>query len=79
MRYFFDKGRESIKYTLNDPAGYGDNIAGLQGITVQDAVTKFETAYNRAIKAEGHATRSYVLDATDEWRKIFGDYFPTYG
>jgi hypothetical protein len=33
MRYFFDKGREKIKYTLNDPAGYGGSIQGLRNVS----------------------------------------------
>lgn len=79
-RYFFDKGREAIKYKATDPAGYGDQVNGLRNCnSVEDAVGRFETAYNRALKAEEYERKGYTQNAVDEWRKIFGDYFPAYG
>jgi hypothetical protein len=77
MRFFFDKGREQCKWSISDPAGFGDNI--LSGMNQSDAISRFETAYNRAVKAEEFATNYKVEDAVNEWRKIFGDYFPAYG
>lgn len=79
MRYFFDKGRETIKYKAIDPVSYGCQINGLDGVTVQEAISKFETAYNRAVKAEDYASKGQIQYAIDEWRKIFGNYFPAYG
>ncbi len=80
IRYFFDKGREKIKYKAKDPVSYGGEISGLRNITTQEeAVSRFETAYGRAIKAEQYAKNGNIENAVDEWRKIFGDYFPTYG
>jgi hypothetical protein len=80
VRYVFDKGREAIKFTITDPVGYGGEVKGFQNIsTVADAVSRFETAFGRAAKAEQYALSGYVRSAVDEWRKIFGDYFPTYG
>jgi len=80
MRYFFDKGRERIKYKAKDPVPYGGEISGLRNIsTSADAVSRFETAYNRAIKAENYSSNGYTSNAVDEWIKIFGDYFPTFG
>lgn len=80
MRYFFDKGRERIKYKAKDPVPYGGEISGLRNATTQEeAVSKFESAYNRAIKAEQYAKNDSIENAVIEWRKIFGDYFPTYG
>ena len=80
MRYFFEKGRNTIKYLANDPVSFGGQINGLDSIsTVQDAVSRFETAYNRAVKAEDYAKRGQIQYAVDEWRKIFGNYFPAYG
>jgi len=79
IRYFFDKGREKIKYKAKDPVSYGGEISGLRNITTQEeAVSRFETAYGRAIKAEKYAKNGNVQNAVDEWRKIFGDYFPAY-
>lgn len=80
MRYFFDKGREGIKYKVKDPVEYGGQINGLDNVsTVDEAVSRFETAYNRAKKAEEYEQVGYTEYAINEWRKIFGDYFPAYG
>ena len=80
VRFFFDKGREAIKYKIVDPVGYGDQINPLGNVsTVEEAATRFEVAYARAVKAEGFASSGYVQSAVEEWRKIFGDYFPAYG
>jgi hypothetical protein len=46
---------------------------------VTDATTRFETAYNRAVRAEGLAKTGQISLAVDEWRKVFGNYFPAYG
>lgn len=80
MRFFFDKGQEAIKYKILDPAGYGEQIGGFKNIsTVQEALSRFTTAYDRAIKAENFARQTKTEEAVNEWRKIFGDYFPAYG
>lgn len=80
-RYVFDKGRELIKYKMKDPAGLdSDQIPGLLSVNnVEDAVSRFNTAYNRAIRAESFARNGKLADAVNEWRKVFGDYFPAYG
>ena len=80
MRYFFDKGREAVKYKIKDPVTYGGDINGLLNITtVADAVTIFEDAYKTAKKAEDFAINYYVRTAVDDWKKIFGNYFPAFG
>lgn len=80
VRYVFDKGREEIKYTLSDSADCGSDIKGLNNIsTVEEAVSKFETAYNRAIKAEKYENNGKTDLAYEEWKKIFPRYFPSYG
>lgn len=80
MRYFFDKGRDKVKYTATDPAGYGSQVQGLDRIsTVADGVSRFQTAFARSQKAEGYAAGGSIRLAVEEWRKIFGDYFPAYG
>jgi hypothetical protein len=81
VRYYFDKGRTVIKEKNLDPAGYGDDLGKYIDTQqkVQEAVAKFELAYDRAIKAEDYARRDYVQNAVDMWRRVFGDYFPAYG
>lgn len=81
-RYFFDKGREHVRKKNLDPAGYGDGDVGAYLNTnpkIENAVNRFETAYNRAIKAEDSESRGYISDAIGMWGKIFGNYFPSYG
>ena len=78
-RYVFDKGRETIKYKITDPAGLGSQVNGVASGTVVEAVNRFQTAYARASKAEEFARNAKVAEAVGEWRKVFGDYFPSYG
>jgi hypothetical protein len=80
VRFVLDRGRERIKYKIIDPAGFGDQVNGLAGVsTVTEALSRFTTAYNRAAKAELLAAGSKVEAAIEEWRKVFGSYFPAYG
>jgi len=80
VRFVLDKGRAKVKFKQNDPAGFGDQINPLDAVTsVEDAVSRFQTAYNRALKAEEFARNGKIADAFGEWRKIFGGYFPTFG
>jgi hypothetical protein len=79
IRYFFDKGREIIKYKIIDPAGYGEKINPLRDIlTVDAAVTLFQEDYKNALNAERFSQLGKVESAITGWRKIFGDYFPVY-
>ena len=80
VRFVFDKGRERIRFKIADPTGFGGNINPLNTVgTVEDAVSRFSTAYDRAIKAEAFASNGSIEAAFGEWKKIFGDYFPAYG
>lgn len=81
-RYYFDKGRTLITQKNLDPAGYGGDVGSYINTQekIQEAVAKFQLAYDRAVKAEDYANRGYIRDAVDMWIKIFGDYyFPAYG
>jgi hypothetical protein len=81
VRYFFDKARTRVSQKNLDPSGYGGDVGGY--INTQDkiqiAVSKFQLAYERALKAEDFERRGYPKDAIEMWIKIFGDYFPSYG
>jgi hypothetical protein len=80
-RYFFDKGRSKIAQQNPDPAGYGGDVGYyISGqAMIAEAVSRFTTAYNRALKAEAFEAQGNTADAIGEWRKIFGDSFPVYG
>lgn len=80
-RYFFDKGRECIARSNPDPAGFGGDVGYYihTHAQVDAAVSRFTTAYTRAIQAEEYARQGKVAAAIGEWRKVFGDIFPVYG
>ncbi len=78
VRYVFDKGREKIKYKIQDPANSEDQVSGLSGISLDDAISRFNTAYSRAIKAEQFEANQNIESAINEWSKIFGNKFPSY-
>lgn len=81
MRYFFDKGREAIARQNMDPSGLGGDIGAYINSRekIDEAVRKFQLAYDRAVRAESYASQAYTRSAVDEWRKIFDNYFPAYG
>jgi hypothetical protein len=63
-----------------DPAGYGGDVGSYINTQekIEEAVSKFQLAYDRAIKAEDFARRGQVRDAIETWCKVFYDYFPSY-
>ena len=81
MRYFFDKGRDLISKKNPDPTGYSDDVGYYidTSTKINEAVSRFKTAYNRALNAEAYARSGQVEAAIGEWRKIFGSSFPAYG
>lgn len=78
-RYVFDKGRDLVRFKIADPAGLGEQVNGLLTGSVDEAVGRFATAFDRAKRAEALAEQGKTQDAVLEWRKVFGDYFPAYG
>lgn len=81
VRYVFDKARTRIRSGVFDPAGYGGNVASYLDTyeKVNQVVTRLDSAYQRAVDAEGLDSRGRPDLAFDKWRMIFGDYFPAYG
>lgn len=79
MRFFFDKGQTLITKQNLDPAGYGGDVGSYINTQskIQEAVQKFQLAYERAVKAEEYESRGYTTNAFDMWGKIFGNYFPS--
>lgn len=81
VRYFFDKARILVSKQNLDPAGYGGDIGSYINTQekIDQAMNKFQKAYEIAVKAESYASSGYIRSAIEEWKKIFGDYFPSYG
>jgi hypothetical protein len=80
-RFYFDKGRTLIKQQNLDPAGYGGDIGSYINTRdkIDEAERRFQTAYDRAIKAEAFTGKGQISQAIETWRLNFGDYFPDYG
>lgn len=81
LRFYFDKGKDLISNQNPDPAGFGGDVGVYLNTRekIDEAVNKFQLAYERAVKAEEYDRIGYTQDAIEVWRKIFGDYFPAYG
>ena len=81
VRFYFDKARALIRQQNPDPAGYGGDIGNYLNTTekIEQAVSKFESAFDRAVKAEEYNRKEDNINAIDMWIKIFGNYFPAYG
>jgi hypothetical protein len=86
VQYVFSKARRSIRYPVlfhvSDPAFFNSTVgAYLNTQEKREAVlSRLETAYTRAKKAQELASRGNVQEAFTNWRYIFGDYyFPAFG
>jgi len=52
-RYFFDKARDKLRYKLSDPSGTGADVGGyVTGTSMEKAISKMTTAYERCVRAE---------------------------
>jgi len=79
-RFFFDKARVLVRQKNSDPAGYGDDVGGyITAATVEDAVAKFEKAFNISVYAEQAGNRGEHRRAIEYWGSLFKNYFPAYG
>lgn len=79
-RWVFDKMRDKVWKKIADPTGYSDDVASYLAKSDADRIiAALDQAYRKALTAENYANQGYVKLAIDEWRSIFGDYFPAYG
>jgi len=81
LRFFFDKARTLVKGKNLDPAGYGDDIGSyINSVSkVEEAVRRFTTAHNQAVRAEQFNIRGQTRQAIDAWQNLIPNYFPAYG
>ncbi len=78
VQYAFDKARRFFRY----PILFNSNVgAYLNTQKKRDAVlSRLETAYTRAKKAQELASQGNIQEAFTNWQYIFGDnYFPAFG
>jgi hypothetical protein len=79
-RWVFDKMREKVWKMIADPAGYSDDVASyLVKADADKMISALTQSYRKAVDAESNANLGLVKSAIDDWRSIFGDYFPAYG
>lgn len=80
-RFYFDKARTLVTQKNIDPAGYGDDVGSYINTRekIDEASRRFQTAYDRAIRAEQYARQGQIREAVEVWQQIFGGYFPAYG
>ena len=81
VRFFFDKGRTLISKKNPDPAGYSEDVGAYINTTdkVNAAVSRFDTAFEMAVRAESADRYGSVSEAFSGWRRLLADYFPGYG
>lgn len=81
LRYYFSKCISLISQKNLDPAGYGGDIGNYldNKEIIQEAVDRFQRAYESAAKAESLASDGYIDASITKWRSLLGNYFPTYG
>ena len=79
-RWVFDKMRGKAWVKVADPAGYSDDVAShLTKPEADKMIAALEGAYQKALSAESNARYGLTRSAIENWRAIFGDYFPAYG
>ena len=86
VQYAFGKARRFFRYpilfTVRDPAISNSDVgAYLNTQKKREAVlSRLDTAYTRAKKAQELASQGHLQEAFANWRHIFGDYyFPAFG
>jgi hypothetical protein len=73
-RYFFDTARGKLRYKLSDPSGGGGDIGEyLTGASMEKAISKMTTAFERCIQAEKAAKNGDVVGMHEEYGRVFGD------
>lgn len=81
LRYFFDKARTLVTTKNLDPAGFGGDVGSYINTQekIRQAAAKFQTAYEKAGKAEDWESHGYVKTSIDTWGALLGSAFPAYG
>ena len=80
LRYFFDQAHGKVDYQLAEPAGYGGDVgAYMIGDLLKATKDSLLRAEGWAINAEAAVADDAIDLAFEQYRMIFGDYFPAYG
>lgn len=80
IRHFFAEAQEKVTYQLKDPAGFNHDVgAYMTGTVLEEAKQRLIRAEEWALRAEVAIADDLIDLAFDQYRLIFGDYFPAYG
>lgn len=81
LGYFFNIARQKILSNVPDPApgfyGYVDSYMSYS--QKQSCVSPLQTAFDRVTRATEFENDGKHYEAIEQWRLIFGDFFPAYG
>lgn len=80
MGYLFERAQLLIGHPIPDPAGFGDNVGANVNTAekIDRILSRLQTAHTRSIAAIEFESEGKVAEAFDQWRNVFGDYFPSY-
>jgi hypothetical protein len=78
-RFIFEKLIARILQAEEDPAGYGADVSVYLTAQMRQRISsECSKAYDQSREAERLEAAGLTSRAFDEWRKVFGDYFPAY-
>ncbi len=79
VRFVLGELRARVMQSQDDPAGLGGDVSGYLTQADRSRIsTACATAHSQAQSAERYGSAGWTAAAFEEWRKIFGDYFPAY-
>lgn len=78
--FFFNKAPIAIRSQIYDPVPYGGKVKELRKFkNINEVASNFKKAYSQACKAKLYTRKRDFKKSADEWKNIFGGYFPTSG
>lgn len=78
VRYTLVEMIEKVKYTQKDPSGLGGHVQGLTGLNPTQTSEKVKSLSVIAQNAEAFEKNGKTRESVQEWKKLFGDFFPAY-
>lgn len=77
---FFEHMQEKIKYKIPSPSGLGGYVDDYLGYSDrQEAKSRIDTAVEKSWKAWSDSYNSKNSESIEEFKRIFGERFPSYG
>lgn len=78
ISYIFKKATLEVAFTIDDPAGFGAQVQGLNdGDRIAEAMLDFHDTYKTSLNAVNHELEGELEKAYTEWHSIFTGLFPS--